>query len=68
MAWQGTLAQMKQEGTLLVQSCTGCGAWSELNLDTMIIQYGDGWAARGRRPACGRCGERGKTPGFRRRR
>lgn len=61
MAWQGTLAQMKAQGTRLAQtsSCTCPGRWVDLDVDDLAAKWGGAWSAWDKRPACAECGRPG---------
>ncbi len=58
MAWQGTLAQMKQHGTKVYQTCTArdCEWWFIHNIDFLIMTYGPDYMLWDKFPPCLRCG------------
>lgn len=59
LAWQGTLAQMRANGTRVAQACIrgDCRRWANLNVDELIRQFGEDFMLWDRRPPCPACGD-----------
>ena len=58
LAWQGTLAQMKAQGTRVAQTCTEatCRRWAVLSVDNLVAEFGPDYILWDRRPPCAMCG------------
>jgi hypothetical protein len=52
MKYMGTLADMKASGTRVICSCSKCHAWSEVDLDAMILLLGEDGSLWDRSPPC----------------
>lgn len=58
-AWQGTLAQMRDAGTLVFQACIACGRSTDVDLTKFAEKFGDSFELWNRRPVCPLCGKLG---------
>lgn len=60
-AWQRSLGEMRDHGTILAATCTarGCGHWQPLDVLALIERFGEAWSPWNRQPRCTRCGHKG---------
>jgi hypothetical protein len=56
MAWQRTLGEMIEHGTLLAQSCGGCKKWTAIDPRDLAALMGQEASLWDQKPACPACG------------